>query len=66
MLYTLLLLVLLIEIVRGFVRVVVYFAEWLQRGRSIDEEDLEPAVRAMVESDAVSYTHLTLPTNSLV
>ena len=51
MFFTLLLLVLLIEIVRGFVRVVVYFAEWLQRGRSIDEEDLEPAVRAMVESD---------------
>ena len=51
MFFALLLLVLLIEIVRGFVRVVVYFAEWLQRGRSIDEEDLEPAVRAMVESD---------------
>ncbi len=51
MFYTLLLLVLLSEIVRGFVRVVVYFAEWLQRGRSIDEEALEPAVRAMVESD---------------
>ncbi|WP_322150859.1 putative ABC transporter permease [Paratractidigestivibacter sp.] len=51
MLYALLLLVFLIEIVRGFVRVAVYFDEWLQRGRSIDEEDLEPAVRAMVESD---------------
>ena len=51
MLYTLLLLVFFIEIVRGFVRVIVYFSEWLQRGQSIDEESLEPAVRAMVESD---------------
>lgn len=51
MFYTLLLLAFLIAVVRGFVRVVVYFAEWLQRGKSLDDEDLEPAVRALVESD---------------
>lgn len=51
MLYTMLMLMFLVAVVQGFVRVIVYFTEWLQRGRSLDAEDLEPAVRAMVESD---------------
>ena len=51
MLYTLLLLAFLIAVVRGFVRVIVYFAEWLGRGQSLSEDELEPAVKALVESD---------------
>ena len=43
--------VFLYAVVQGFVRVVVFFWEWLSRGRQLDEDDVERAEAALEESE---------------
>ena len=51
MFLSLIFVVFLYAVVQGFVRVVVYFWEWLSRGRQLDEDDVERAEAALEESE---------------
>ena len=51
MFLSLIFVVFLYAVVQGFVRVVVFFWEWLSRGRQLDEDDVERAEAALEESE---------------
>ena len=51
MFLSLIFVVFLYAVVQGFVRVVVFFWEWLSRGRQLDEDDVERAETALEESE---------------
>lgn len=51
MLYTVLFLAFLYAVVQGFVRTVVFFWDWLSRGRKLDADDVEHAEWALVASE---------------
>ena len=51
MFLSLIFVVFLYAVIQGFVRVVVYFWEWLSRGSQLDEDDVERAETALEESE---------------
>lgn len=51
MFLSLIFVVFLYAVVQGFVRVVVFFWEWLSRGSQLDEDDVERAEAALEESE---------------
>lgn len=51
MLFTIALLIFLFAVAQGFVRTVVYFWEWLSRGRKLGDEEVELAEEALEESE---------------
>ncbi|MCR8907288.1 putative ABC transporter permease [Thermophilibacter sp. ET337] len=51
MFLSLIFVVFLFAVIQGFVRVVVYFWEWLSRGDQLDEDDVERAEAALEESE---------------
>ena len=51
MFLSLIFVVFLFAVIQGFVRVVVYFWEWLSRGTQLDEDDVERAEAALEESE---------------
>lgn len=51
MFLSLIFVVFLYAVIQGFVRVVVFFWEWLSRGRQLDEDDVERAEAALEESE---------------
>ena len=53
MFLSLIFVVFLYAVVQGFVRVVVYFWEWLSRGRQLDADDVERAENALDQSEDV-------------
>lgn len=51
MFLSLIFVVFLFAVIQGFVRVVVFFWEWLSRGTQLDEDDVERAEAALEESE---------------
>ena len=51
MLYTVLFLAFLYAVVQGFVRTIVFFGDWLSRGRKLGEDHVERAELALEESE---------------